>query len=538
MIKRRDVLKLFPAMAAASLSSQSDMHAQSQNVRTRKVGLNLAPVTYYTTEHPFRNLALSASRWRLQEIGGPFLWDLPLPPSTPTGYPLTVPAGYYLESFIVFTEHRAHLPELITVTYEGLGTLQYVGGGQLVSRAAGRDVVRNLRNDSPITMRLVSTSASQPLQNIRVIEGLTPSTAHFRVPFLTRLSSMSVLRFMDWMDTNNSKTSTWAQRPRLNRYSQTEGGVALELMVALCNQLRVSPWFTLPHLANDDYIRRFAELVRSSLHSDLAVHVEYSNEVWNGLFEQSAYARREGLRLGLSTNEYEAGLRFYSQRTSEMLSIWEDVFGSQKGRVIGVYAAHAVNTWTSEVILSWRDAAEHADVLAIAPYFGPSFGNAENGPAVARWSLDQLFTALEREVNGENRVFIQRQTAIARRFGIRLVAYEGGQHLVAATGTTHDQALQRLFSAANRHQRMGDLYQTHLSHWFLEGGDVYALFNSMGTYSQWGYWGLLEHESGAATAAKWRALQELRTPHRAVQGGPTGAHEAPKTKKENPPPKR
>lgn len=512
MIQRRDLLKLIPGAATASLLSKDRAHAQSVEYPPRlrgKLGLNLSPVTYYTTEHPFRNLAQSASRWRLQQIGGPFLWDLPLPPLTPAGYPLSVPAGHYLESFLVFTQHRAHLPDLLTVTYDGSGVLQYAGGGALVRRASGRDTIRNIRNDSPIIMRLMSTSASQPLNNVVVTEGSEPGPAGFRGPFLTRLSTMSVLRFMDWMETNNSTVSTWAQRPRSVRYCQTEGGVGLEVMISLCNRLRISPWFTLPHLANDDYIRRFAGVVRNLLHPDLPVHVEYSNEVWNGLFQQSAYARREGLRLGLSTNEYEAGLRFYSQRTSEMLSIWEEVFGLQQDRVIGVYAAHSVNTWTSEVILSWRNARAHADVLAIAPYFGASLGNAENGPRVAGWNLDQLFGNLEQEVNVENRNFIRRQAAVARRFGVRLIAYEGGQHLVPATGTTHDAALHQLFTAANRDQRMGDLYQRHLAHWNEAGGDIYALFNSMGTYSQWGYWGLIEYESATATSRKWRAVQQL-----------------------------
>jgi hypothetical protein len=472
-----------------------------------KLGLNLSPVVYYTTEHPFRNLAQSASRWRLQQIGGPFLWDLPLPPMSADGYPLRVPSGHYLESFLVFTEHRAHLPDLLTVTYSGTGVLQYAGGGALVRRTAGRDTIRNLRNNSPIMMRLMSTSATQPLRNIVVTEGSEPGPVGFRNPFLTRLSAMSVLRFMDWMDTNNSRVSTWAQRPRPVRYCQTEGGVALETMISLCNRLRVSPWFTLPHLATDDYIRRFAETVRNLLHPDLPVHVEYSNEVWNGLFEQSTYARREGLRLGLSTNEYEAGLRFYSQRTSQMLAIWENVFGTQRARVIGVYAAHGVNTWTSEVILSWGNARAHADVLAIAPYFGASMGNRENGPTVAGWTLSQLFDALEQEVNVENRNVIRRQVAVARRFGVKLVAYEGGQHLVPASGTTHDAALLRLFTAANRNLRMGDLYQRHLALWNEAGGDVYALFNSMGSYSQWGFWGLLEREG--TTSHKWRAVQHL-----------------------------
>lgn len=509
-MKRRDLLKLVPTLATAAFLPQAAAWGQSRPASTglaSGLGMNLAPVTYWSTEHPFRNLASSASRWRLQQVDGPFSWDLALPPSTQDGYPLSVPDGSFLESFLVFTPHRRHLPDVLTITYDGEGVIDYLAGGELVTRGAGKDVIRNLKNEGPIIARLMSTSAKSPLRNVR-IDDADGGGKRFRPAFIDRLSSMSVLRFMDWMDTNNSKISRWDQRPVADRYSQTEGGVAAEIMVELCNRLNISPWFTLPHLADDDYVRRFANLVRDTLHADLPVHVEHSNEVWNGLFEQSQHAGREGMRLGLSANIYEAGLRYYSQRSSEVISIWEDVFGADRDRVIGVYAAHGVNAWTSEVILSWEDALKHADVLAIAPYFGGALGSRENAPTVSQWSLDRLFQALEEEIDGQNLDAIKRQAELAGRFGVPLVAYEGGQHLVGYSGTAHDEALHRLFAEANRDPRMGDLYRRHIDHWRQAGGGAYVLFNSMGQNSQWGSWGLLEHEDDA-NAPKWRAVQEL-----------------------------
>lgn len=510
-MKRRDVLKLLPALGlpmAFSLHSRAGHAASSGPVANAKIGMNLAPVTYWSTEHPFCNLAMSASRWRLQEINGPFSWDLPLPPSSPDGYPLVVPPGTFLESFLIFTPFRGHLPEQLTVAYEGQGVIDYLAGGELIRRRQRADVIRNLRSDAPIIARLVSTSQKNPLRNIRVDDGSNGQGALFRPAFLERLTGMSVLRFMDWMDTNNSKVSRWEQRPRADRYCQTEGGVALELMVALCNRLSIAPWFTLPHLADDDFVRRFAEQVRDTLDPSIPVYVEYSNEVWNALFEQARYARSEGMRLGLSSNEYEAGLRYYSERTSQVLSIWENTFGADNKRVVGVYAAQAVTPWTSEVVLSWGDAAKHADVLAVAPYFGGAMGDAEHAPKTAGWTLDQLFEALAEEVDGINRDFIRDQAAMAQRFGVRMVAYEGGQHLVGYSGTPHDEKLHGLFAEANRDARMGDLYRKHLAHWVEAGGGTYVFFNSMGPCSKWGCWGLLEHEA-ERTSPKWQAVREM-----------------------------
>jgi hypothetical protein len=58
------------------------------------------------------------------------------------------------------------------------------------------------------------------------------------------------------------------------------GGVALEHMVLLANTVGASPWFNIPHTADDAYIASMAAAVLASLRPDLKVYVEYSNEVW------------------------------------------------------------------------------------------------------------------------------------------------------------------------------------------------------------------------------------------------------------------
>ncbi len=507
---RRDFLKLLPGVAAAPALSTFAASAQpAEAAAGADFGVNFGKVAYWGSEQPFLDLARTASRWRLQEIGGPFSWDIPLPSADANGYPTTVPVGTYIEAFLVFTPHRNWLPETLTVSYKGDGTLEYVAGAQLVERFGNRDTLRDLKNGGPIIARLTATSARNPIRDLHVTYGDYPETEIFRPEFLQRLEGLKVLRFMDWMETNNSKLVTWEDRPRIERFTQAEDGVALELMVALSNRAGIAPWFTMPHMADDDYVRSFAEYVRDNLDPGLEVWVEYSNEVWNGMFEQFRYAIGEGVRLGLSGNEYEAGLRFYSQRTTQILAIWEEVFGSDRERVIGVYAAHAANEWTSEVALTWDKAPDHAEVLDIAPYFGGSLGDRDNAPIVAGWSLDQLFDSLAREVDGPNRDFIDKQAAVAKRNGVRLVAYEGGQHLVGYSGTPHDEVLHGFFATANRDPRMGELYRRHIQHWRDAGGGTFAFYNSMGEYSQWGCWGLLENEDDSHDAPKWRAVQEM-----------------------------
>ncbi len=69
----------------------------------------------------------------------------------------------------------------------------------------------------------------------------------------------------------------------------------------------------MPHMASDDYIRHFAEMVKGGLKPGLKVYIEYSNECWNGIFAQARYCRDQGKKLGLSDNDYQAVVEFLKQ---------------------------------------------------------------------------------------------------------------------------------------------------------------------------------------------------------------------------------
>ncbi len=507
---RRDFLKVLPAAFLSRSLLPTPAFADVPRGKKGDFGINLAGADYYTTEMPFANLATLASRWRLQKADQPFTWDLPLPPMTDDGYPSSVPEGSYIETFLLFTRFRNSLPPELFVTYEGEGKLEYSGGAKLVTRSPGVDQIRWLStSDEPVTAQLVATNPSNPLRNLSLRE--VPGKASgqtFRQAFLDRNGSMSTVRFMDWMQTNNSKVEEFEQRPPKRRFTQAENGVALEYMVELANRLQTAPWFTLPHKATDDYVSRFAEMVRTSLDPTLPVYVEYSNEVWNGQFDQSEYAQAQGLRLGLSSDPYVAQLRFYSQRTSEVLKIWERVFADEKDRVVGVYATQADNEFSGETVLGWGDAMKYADVHAIAPYFGRQFGDPDTAGEVSKWSLDRLFDELGKEVDGSNKKMMESQAALAKRFGLKMMAYEGGQHLGGYNGAENDDRLTMLLVKANWDPRMGDLYRRYLANWKSAGGGTFVLYNSMGGYGKWGSWGLLENED-KQTSPKWEAVQSM-----------------------------
>ena len=100
------------------------------------------------------------------------------------------------------------------------------------------------------------------------------------------------------MHTNGSEIRTWDDRPKPDDATFSKKGVALEVMIDLCNRQQADAWFCMPHLADDDYVRNFARTVKEQLDPSRKVYVEYSNEVWNSQFPQTRLQLGEGQATG------------------------------------------------------------------------------------------------------------------------------------------------------------------------------------------------------------------------------------------------
>ena len=254
----------------------------------------------------------------------------------------------------------------------------------------------------------------------------------------------------------------------------------------------------MPHLASDDYVREFAALVKRSLNPSLKVYIEYSNEVWNGMFEQHRYAEEQGKKLGLGPKErpWEGAAMFHAQRSVEIFRIWEAAYGGHE-RLVRVIAWQAAggSYWTDNMLLAQQDTAKHCDALAIAPYisFMPSPDNQSLKSAeVAKWSVDQLLDRVETNALPECIGWMKTQKVVADKYGLKLVCYEAGQHLVGVGGGENNEDLTKLLIAANHHPRMGGIYTTYMDAWRGLGGDLMSIFSSVAASSKWGSWGLLE----------------------------------------------
>jgi hypothetical protein len=460
------------------------------------LGMNLSGVAYWSTEWVFVDIFKSSERWLPQRVSS-WEWN--------TGAPLDLDADGWIRTLasgqaagtILCGDIGGQYPAgRYVCLYDGDGDIEFYLDARVASRQTGRIELQVSPSNAGIHLKLVRTNPSNPVRNIRVVMPgfeATHQSAPFHPQFLQRWSPYRVLRFMDWGHTNNSTVREWQDRTR--PAAQTQGGkkgAALEYMIDLANTLEADPWFCIPHLASDDYVRNFAALVRDRLKPNLRAHVEYSNEVWNGIFDQYYHAEREGLRLGLAGDGFTAALRYFSQRSVEIFAICDSVLGRQ--RLVRVLAGQNGNPWVGKTVMDWRDAYRSADVYAVAPYFGNGLGDASRQWQVVNMSVQQIVnecivsvprTLINALDNANN----------ARQRGLRLAAYEGGQHLVGVGSALNNQALADLFSRVNRHPDMGRLTQYLLDGWRYVGGTTFVYFNSMGENSRYGNWGTCEYES-------------------------------------------
>jgi hypothetical protein len=472
-------------------------------------GINLGGATYWSTEIVFVDLFKHSQTWKSQARGERYGQGGPLAMTKDGWVRSLADNGQFADSIILSSINGRYLGGVYTCLYDGQGEIKFTYGTSVVDKKPGRIKVQVKPKQNVLTLAITKTDPKDPIRNIRFIlpdfED-TYSKQPFHPDFLRRWEKFKVIRFMDFQRTNNSRQANFSDRP--TPAIQTQGGpngVALEYMIQLANTLSAEPWFCMPHLATDDYIREFAKMVRQQLKSGLKVYVEYSNECWNSMFAQARYCKQKGKELGLSDNDYQAQLRFYSKRSVQIFKIWEEVFGGEK-RLVRVLAAQSANPWTSVQVMDFEDAYKHADVLGIAPYFGHALGNPRNQDKTAKMTVDQVLDACEGYIKKNNET-IAKQAEQAKQRGLRLIAYEGGQHLVGHGGAENNKTMEQLFHAANRHPRMKQLYLNYLQGWKDSGGKMMAIFSSTGRFSKWGSWGVMEyHGQPVNTAPKYQAV--------------------------------
>lgn len=348
-------------------------------------------------------------------------------------------------------------------------------------------------------------------------------TKPFDPRFLANIKRFDTFRFMGYQNTVDAlNEADWSDRTQPSYYTWQRPGYhwnSYESVVALGNTLNRNLWLNVPNKASDDYILQMANLVHSQLNSTSKVYLEYGNEIWNTLFTGGKYAEEQGVaRWPLSSaTAYEKRLQWQGLRTAQMCDIWKKAWGSDANRLICVAGVQPGNVWSAALVLDcplYVNEAANApcykkiDAVAVAPYFAGTIGMYNHATDLATWTqdadggLNRLFTEIfsggqfSDSPAGGSLASAQRALALivsaAKDRGLMTVNYEGGQSLVALGSAASNAAVVALFSNANRDARMGTAYSQYLAMLKNSGVSLFNQWTSVGSYSVFGNWGLLE----------------------------------------------
>lgn len=479
------------------------------------VGTNLESVKDWHQQTPFVD-AFKTSRDWISHQANPHVWGTgPAVITDELGWPQSLQSNQEIESIIFADGSPAYPDGVYTIRYNGIGTVEpRVGGnGSLTILQQSQGYIKlNLQVPSNGLFTIRITDIIQPIEDIRVyLPGFDNSTKIFHPDFTKSLEPFDTLRFMDWGRTNNSPVISWWDATNFFNHTQaTDQGVHPLYMIELCNQTRKNMWICVPHMADDLYVHYLGVLCRVALDPSLTVYLEYSNEVWNSQFQQTQYAQAEGLALGLHSSPWHAGWLYYSQRSVEVFEVFSNSYNQPHDRnLVRVLAGQSVNPWVNNQIMDWQDAYKHADAFAVAPYFGGYLGNLTLSPNTASFSIPYLLNACDyNSANNHTQHTLPNYTNASIR-GLKLLAYEGGQHLVGVGAAQNNLTLTNLFIAANRDPLMRTLYYDDLTRWEANGGGLFMNYTLTGDSTRYGSWGLVEWQGQPrSTAPKWLGLMD------------------------------
>lgn len=504
------------------------------------IGINLARYSEYSPEFLFKDAFKSCREWITFNADGSgpgdTFVDIPL---RDDGYPVQIPYddGVHppqaVRTLIFWDLPHGHPAGAYTLLSEGIGSIrirQQEGGATAIVPSPA-NYVFNSNGRGGIIIDILESDADNEVCNIRFVPNAFLAdyeSQPFQPQLLEFLETFQCIRWMNLMVTNGweppgashstgSLVTRWEERNRPNYYSQSlANGVAYEYLAHLCNATGKDAWVNIPEKADDSFIRQFAILLQEQLDPELKIYVEYSNEVWNGIFGQHHYAARQGNSLGYPEPAWEQAWRYTAKRSADVFAIFESVFDDDS-RLVKVLPAQAHSpgaSVASVIITTFEDPAYNshgvtADALAIAPYFGNRVAG-EIGAAglINTISIDAILDRAAASLPDAN-ARVAEHKALADAHGLQLLAYEGGQHLAPAGPYRNDTALGRKLNEANRHPRMWDLYCDYLQQWYDNGGGLFLHYSSHTRYSQAGSFGLKEYlDQPLEEAPKYGAVME------------------------------
>lgn len=500
---------------SATAVPDASVRRPSGPVPATQIGMNLGNPSYWSAEWSFDDLVRTSGTLQFLTPEGRWAGIAGNVELDTTGHPINVADGTRLIAILQMGALRLRAGEYRCRVSPGWDVRPF---GDWSLRGAGTSFGMTIPSAIPkngVAIILTARGGRSELRELACTAASSPPGQLFNPAFIADIEPFSVLRFMDWMKTNNAPYREWALRSVPAAFSQAgDRGVAIEYMVAVANQTSADPWFNMPLDADENYYRSFAIYVRDHLAPERQVYVELSNEVWNTSFSQGKDAMRRGQQRYPAATPQQASDYYYGDRVREIMSIWTQVFKGSENRVVRVLASQAVNPNRPEQVLAHADTWRSVDALATAAYFGTN-GKDFVGNGAAR--VDAIFARGSQTVD-EAIGHAKAAKAVASKYGLRYVSYEGGPDYAAYRADLRADLL-----AVNRDPRMFDLYTTFLERWKNEVGDLIMLFDAVSTPGTGGTFGHKDYTGQPLSdAPKMRAVVTAARAYKAKGALPSG----------------
>ncbi|TNF22693.1 MAG: calcium-binding protein [Rhodobacteraceae bacterium] len=552
-----------PALAVSDPAGEAPERAPSTatGLASPSIAMGLNGIADWSTQQPFIDVMKTARHWvghlpgqwggwteadfaregLLDEFG----WITRLPETVDR-----------VEAFVLtdLPPEAVSLKGRYRVTWEGAGDLDIVGRARVQQRDDHALWFLFEPGEGTVAVQINTTDPARSgdyIRNIRIMhEDHVPfheAGMVFNPDFLASVQDLRVLRYMDWMFTNGSSKIAWGDRARIGDYSYFRRGVPVEHLLALSNIVGADPWVTMPHMADESYLRGYAQAMRKGLDPRLKVYVEYSNEVWNRFFPQATWAVEQAeARWGAAAGD-DGWMQFAGMRAAEVADTWAEVYGAEtEARLVNVIGVHTGWPGLEDLQLQaplWQaegnaPPAGRFQAYAVSGYFGHLIGSEEEGHRI-REMLDTAAEAARQkgEAEGLRRValreyvrahqfdgtiapVIERLRAeslpeltgelwphharVAQSHGMTMVMYEGGTHILGHGPWQDDADMTDYFHKLNYSPEMGAIYADLLEAWQAAGGKLFNAFVDIGKPSKYGSWGNLRHLDD--TTPRWEAL--------------------------------
>ncbi len=465
---------------------------------TMRMACGLGGLSDWSTSFPFVDLAMLSRGWVEIDASKPIDYPHGDPvkgltfPADADGYPLEIPCQGKLATtvFLVGIPREIYPQGKLTLLFDGTGEIHLDwDAGDLSVQGSGKNTKFEFEptftdeSSTGVLMTLVRSDKADPVKNVRVIMPGFLETYEkdiWNPKFLDDLRPFAVLRFMDWCRVNNSQQSDWSQRKTRTTFGQTgyfDGkGAAYELMIELGNRLDKDIWLCVPHMADDNYMEQLAALTAANLKPGLKCYIEWSNETWNGIFEQSSWANSHGQHVGNAVRLFRA---------------FDKAFKNDSSRYVKVLGSWTIAQWLTEhhiALMGDRQGMNpdgvKADAVGIAPYIGHD----------ADGDVDSVLKGMAASIAGTAE-HCRRHREICDKAGLQLICYEGGPH-----------ALKGDFVEANGDPRIYDIYMDYLKA-LAPHVSMFNQYVAVGRWGQYGCWGAKEYVGQPLSEAhKYRAL--------------------------------